>query len=90
MRPIGRTWGCCSWPHPMTSPMIASSILSILTRWLIGLGIVQLETSVPAHDAAAIRFWLGQGFRFTGEQYRRELPGYAPRFLVMALTIDDG
>ena len=74
---------------PYDDPTIASSILRILTRWLMGLGITQLETGVPAHDAAAIRFWLGQGFRFTGEQYRRELAGYAPRFLVMALTIDD-
>jgi len=77
---------------PYDDPTIASPILRILTRWLMGLSIAQLETGVPAHDAAAIRFWLGQGFRFTGEQYRRELPGYAPRFLVMALvlTIDDG
>jgi len=76
---------------PYDDPTIASSILRILTRWLIGLGITQLETGSPAHDAAAIRFWLDQGFRFTGEQYRRELPGYAPRFLVMALalTTDD-
>ena len=75
---------------PYDDPTIASSILRILTRWLIGLGVAQLETGVPADDAAAIRFWLGQGFRFTGEQYRRELPGYAPRFLVMALALDDG
>ena len=75
---------------PYDDPTIASSILRILTRWLMGLSIARLETGVPAHDAAAIRFWLGQGFRFTGEQYRRELPGYAPRFLVMALTIDGG
>jgi len=76
---------------PYDDPTIASPILRILTRWLMGLSIAQLETGVPAHDAAAIRFWLGQGFRFTGEQYRRELPGYAPRFLVMALalTTDD-
>jgi hypothetical protein len=77
---------------PYDNPTIAASILRILTRWLMGLGITQLETGVPAHDAAAIRFWLGQSFRFTGEQYRRELPGYAPRFLVMALALaeDDG
>jgi hypothetical protein len=74
---------------PYDDPTIASSILRILTRWLIGLGVTHLETGVPAHDAAAIRFWLGQGFRFTGEQYRRELSGYAPRFLVMALMTDD-
>ena len=86
-----------NWAHlgllllaaPYDEPTIASSILRILTRWLIGLGVAQLETGVPAHDAAAIRFWLGQGFRFTGEQYRRELPGYAPRFLVMALALWD-
>ena len=75
---------------PYDDPSIAASILRILTRWLMGLGITQLETGVPAHDAAAIRFWLGQSFRFTGEQYRRELADYAPRFLLMALTIDDG
>jgi hypothetical protein len=78
---------------PYDDPKISSSILRILIRWLIGLGVTRLETGVPAHDAAAIRFWLGQGFRFTGEQYRRELPGYAPRFLVMALALgatDDG
>jgi Acetyltransferase (GNAT) family len=77
---------------PYDDPAIASPILRILTRWLIGLGIARLETGVPAHDATAIRFWLGQSFSFTGEQYRRELPGYAPRFLVMALplTDDDG
>jgi len=72
---------------PYDELTIASSILRILIRWLIGLGIARLETGVPAHDAAAIRFWLGQGFGFTGEQYRCELPGYAPRFLVMALPL---
>jgi len=77
---------------PYDDPTIASSILRILTRWLSGLDVAQLETGAPAHDAAAIRFWMSQGFRFTGEQYRRELPGYAPRFLVMALPLkaDDG
>ena len=85
--PDGAHLGLLLLASPYDDPTIASSILRILTRWLMGLGIVRLETGAPAHDAAAIRFWLGQGFRFTGEQYRHELPGYAPRFLVLALPL---
>ena len=77
---------------PYDDPDIGALALRILMRWLFGLGVTRLETDVPAHDPAAVAFWSGQEFAFTGEQYRRELPGYAPRFLVMAreLTTDDG
>ena len=72
--PDGAHLGLLLLASPYDDPTIASSILRILTRWLMGLGIVRLETCVPAHDAAAIRFWLGQGFRFTANSIAASLP----------------
>ena len=70
---------------PYDDPQIAGLALRILTSWLTGaFGVQRLETDVLAHDPGAIRFWTGEGYTFTGEQYRRDLPGYAPRFLVLA------
>jgi len=70
---------------PYDDPAIASLVLRILVSWLNGtFGVNRLETDVLAHDPTAIRFWTSEGFTFTGEQYRRDLPGYAPRLLVMA------
>ena len=69
---------------PYDDPLIAGLVARILIRWLTGLGARSLQTSVLAHDPQQEHFWRAQGFEFTGEQYRRELPGYAPRFLVMA------
>jgi len=70
---------------PYDDPEIAALALRILTTWLTGaFGVRRLEADVLAHDPGAIRFWTGEGFTFTGEQYRRHLPGYAPRFLVLA------
>jgi RimJ/RimL family protein N-acetyltransferase len=70
---------------PYDDPEIASLSLRVLTTWLAGsFAVHRLETDVLAHDPEVIRFWTGEGFTFTGEQYRRELPDYAPRLLVMA------
>lgn len=59
--------------------------LRMVERWLAAeFGAVRVETGVVSHAAAEIDFWLSQGYDFTGGQYRRELPGYAPRFLILA------
>jgi RimJ/RimL family protein N-acetyltransferase len=69
---------------PYDDPDIAALALRILARWLQGsFGVTHLETAVPAQDADEIAFWEREGFRFTGEQYRREVYRYAPRLLVM-------
>jgi len=47
------------------------------------LGVQRVQVAVLAQDPYEQAFWRALGFEFTGEQYRRELPGYAPRFLVM-------
>jgi hypothetical protein len=60
----------------------------MLARWLSELGALQLEVSVPAHAADQVRFWWSLGFEFTGDHYRRDLPGYAPRFLIMQRDIN--
>ena len=59
--------------------------LRIAERWLAGqFGAARVETGVVSHAAAEIEFWLSQGYDYTGGQYRRDLPGYAPRLLVLA------
>jgi hypothetical protein len=69
---------------PYDDPEIRGLALRILERWLAqAYGVTRLETSVPAHEPAEIAWWQAQGFAFTGEQYRRDLPGYSPRLLVM-------
>jgi RimJ/RimL family protein N-acetyltransferase len=75
---------------PYDDPAIAGLALRILIRWLVDrFGVRRLETSVPAHEPGEIAFWQQQGFDFTGQQYRRELGEFAPRFLVMdkAITV---
>ncbi len=74
---------------PYDDPAIGSLAVRILTRWLVErFGVERLEASVPAHVPEEIAFWQQQGFDFTGQQYRRELAEFAPRFLVMAKTVD--
>jgi hypothetical protein len=69
---------------PYDDPDIRGLALRILERWLAqAYGVTRLQTSVPAHVPAELAWWQAQGFAFTGEQYRRDLPGYSPRLLVM-------
>ncbi len=70
---------------PYNDAEIAGLALRILSRWLASaFGVRRLETAAVAHDPAGIAFWRSQGFEFTGEQYRRDLQGYHPRFLILA------
>ena len=74
---------------PYDEPEIARLALRILTRWLTAsFGVYRLETSPPAHVPEAIAFWEAAGFVFTGGQYRRDLPNYHPRFLIMAKDLE--
>jgi hypothetical protein len=68
---------------PYDDVAIIGLVARILSRWLEELGVRRLQVGVVAQDPHEQAFWRAQGFEFTGEQYRRELPGYAPRFLVM-------
>lgn len=69
---------------PYDDPEIRGLALRILERWLAqAYGVTLLETSVAAHEPGEIAWWQAQGFAFTGEQYRRDLPDYSPRLLVM-------
>jgi hypothetical protein len=66
-------------------PAIQALAVRVLERWLAaGYGVRRIETGALAHVPAEIAFWQQQGYEFTGAQYRRDLPGYAPRFLVLA------
>lgn len=70
---------------PYDTPDIAGLALRILERWLITTFTVgRVQTDVLAHEPQELAFWRAQGYTFTGEQYRRELPDYAPRLLTMA------
>ncbi len=69
---------------PYDDPSIRGLSLRILERWLAAqFGAVRVETGVVSHAAVEIAFWLSQGYDYTGGQYRRDLPGYAPRLLVL-------
>ncbi len=68
---------------PYDDDAIAGLAARILIRWLAGSGVQRVQVAVLAQDPHEQAFWRAQGFEFTGEQYRRELPDYAPRFLVM-------
>jgi RimJ/RimL family protein N-acetyltransferase len=71
--------------EPYNDAAIAGLALRILIRWLSeAFGVTRLETGVAAHSPEDIAFWQSQGFSFTGQQYRRDLGDFAPRFLVMA------
>jgi hypothetical protein len=72
---------------PYDDPAIAGLVARILIRWLETLGALAVEVGVLAHVPDEIAFWAAQGFEFTGEQYRREFPGYAPRILIMQRDI---
>ena len=70
---------------PYHDPDIMSLALRVVERWLAAEYAVQrVEVGALAHAPEEIAFWEGQGYGLTGEQYRRDLPGYAPRFLVLA------
>jgi hypothetical protein len=74
---------------PYDDPDIRGLALRMIERWLAGAyGVTRIETGIPAHDAPELAFWGAQGYTFTGEQYRRDLPGYAPRLLVLAKALD--
>lgn len=73
---------------PYDDPEILGLVLRVLERWLAGEYAVQrVAVGVLANAPAEIVFWQDQGYEFTGAQYRREMPGRAPRFLVMAKEI---
>jgi len=69
---------------PYDDPGVRGLALRMVERWLAAqFGAVRVETGVVSHAPEQIDFWLSQGYDFTGWQYRRELPGYAPRFLIL-------
>jgi hypothetical protein len=75
--------------EPYNQAALGALALRILFRWLTAsFAVRRLATSVPAHVPADIAFWQEQGFNFTGEQYRREIGGFAPRFLIMEKDLD--
>jgi RimJ/RimL family protein N-acetyltransferase len=60
-------------------------VVRVLERWLAAeYGVTRVEAGALAHAPDEIAFWEAQGYALTGAQYRRDLPGYAPRFLVLA------
>lgn len=73
---------------PYDDPGIRGLALRMVERWLVTeFGAVRVETGVVGHAAAELGFWLSQGYDYTGGQYRRELPGYAPRFLILGKNL---
>jgi hypothetical protein len=69
-------------------PEIRALVVRVLERWMASeYGVRRIETGTPASAPAEIGFWQGQGYEFTGAQYRREMAGRAPRFLVLAKDI---
>lgn len=73
---------------PYDDPDIRGLALRMVERWLAGAyQVMHIEVGVPAHDPAEPAFWQAEGYAFTGAQYRRELPDYSPRFLVMRKTL---
>ena len=70
---------------PFDERQIAELVLRILIRWLVdSFSVHRLETSVLAHRRELVDFWMTAGFSITGDQFRREFPGYSPRFLILA------
>jgi hypothetical protein len=70
---------------PYDDPSIKSLAVRVVERWLAAeYAVRRVEVGALAHAPEDIAFWEGEGYALTGEQYRRDLPGYAPRFLVMA------
>jgi hypothetical protein len=72
---------------PYDDPLVTELALRILERWLSGFAVHRLQVGVLAHLPGEVAFWRSQGFAFTGEQHRRNLPGYAPRFLIMERSL---
>lgn len=70
---------------PYDDAAILGLVVRVLERWLAEeYSVRRIEVGAPASAPAEIGFWQRQGYEFTGAQYRREVPGRAPRFLVMA------
>ena len=70
---------------PYRDPDVQGLVVRVLERWLAAAYAVRrIEVGAPAGAATELAFWQQQGYEFTGAQYRRELPGRAPRFLVLA------
>ncbi len=75
-------------PPPYNDPEITGLTLRVVERWLMTeYGVRRIEAGALAHEPGEIAFWEGQGYALTGAQYRRDLPGYAPRFLVLAKDV---
>jgi len=74
--------------RPYDDPAIMGLAVRVLERWLAAeYAARRIEVGALAHAPADIAFWEAQGYALTGEQYRRDLPGYAPRFLILAKDI---
>ena len=70
---------------PYHEPEILGLVVRIIERWLTTeYAVRRIEVGALASAPGDMTFWQSQGYEFTGAQYRRELPGRAPRFLVMA------
>lgn len=71
--------------EPYANPAMAGLMVRVLLRWLENtFSVKRVEASVLAHHPPDLEFWQSLGFDFTGQQYRRTLERYAPRFLVLA------
>ena len=70
---------------PYDDLAILGLAVRVLERWLASeYAVRRIEAGALAHLPSDIAFWESQGYALTGAQYRRELPGYAPRYLVVA------
>lgn len=73
---------------PYDDPQVMGLAVRVLERWLVAeYAVRRVEVGALAHAPAEIAFWEEQGYALTGAQYRRDLPGYAPRFLVLAKEV---
>lgn len=73
---------------PYGDPDIMGLAARVVERWLAAeYAVRRVEVGAMAHVPAEIAFWEGQGYALTGAQYRRDLPGYAPRFLILAKDV---
>jgi hypothetical protein len=74
---------------PFDEPAIKGLAVRVVERWLASeYGVLKVEVGALAHVPADLAFWEAQGYALTGAQYRRDLPGYAPRFLVLAKDLN--
>ena len=73
---------------PFDDPAIVGLVARMLERWLAAeYGARRVEALALAHVPADLAFWEAQGYALTGAQFRRELPGYAPRYLVLGKAL---